>query len=162
MVGIGGQERSGRGISIGVVGATGQVGQVMRTLLEERDFPVYQDTTALALDGNRAEWLDLDLSCVTSHTQAQRLARIAYKRRRYGYQASLNTTFKHFDVTANDVITITDSMAGLSGTTFRVERDTATVGEDYELSVGDGPPRALRARYDLAWEDGRWRIVAGL
>jgi aspartate-semialdehyde dehydrogenase len=27
------------GLSIGVVGATGQVGQVMRTLLEERDFP---------------------------------------------------------------------------------------------------------------------------
>ncbi len=27
-------------VSIGVVGATGQVGQVMRTLLEERDFPV--------------------------------------------------------------------------------------------------------------------------
>jgi aspartate-semialdehyde dehydrogenase len=28
-----------KGLSIGVVGATGQVGQVMRTLLEERDFP---------------------------------------------------------------------------------------------------------------------------
>src|SRR5271155_5869078 len=27
------------GLSVGVVGATGQVGQVMRTLLEERDFP---------------------------------------------------------------------------------------------------------------------------
>jgi len=39
MVSFGGQERSDRGISIGVVGATGQVGQVMRTLLEERDFP---------------------------------------------------------------------------------------------------------------------------
>ena len=26
-------------VSIGVVGATGQVGQVMRTLLEERNFP---------------------------------------------------------------------------------------------------------------------------
>ena len=26
-------------LSIGVVGATGQVGQVMRALLEERDFP---------------------------------------------------------------------------------------------------------------------------
>src|SRR5882757_5346557 len=27
------------GLQIGIVGATGQVGQVMRTLLEERDFP---------------------------------------------------------------------------------------------------------------------------
>ncbi len=26
-------------VNIGVIGATGQVGQVMRTLLEERDFP---------------------------------------------------------------------------------------------------------------------------
>src|SRR3981189_1911576 len=39
MVNFGGQGRSDRGISIGVVGGTGQVGQVMRTLLEERDFP---------------------------------------------------------------------------------------------------------------------------
>lgn len=39
MVSIGGQERSDRGVSIGVVGATGQVGVVMRKLLEERDFP---------------------------------------------------------------------------------------------------------------------------
>src|SRR5579875_3663725 len=29
----------GSGLSIGVVGATGQVGQVMRRLLDERDFP---------------------------------------------------------------------------------------------------------------------------
>src|ERR1700748_1487463 len=28
-----------RGLSIAIVGATGQVGQVMRALLEERDFP---------------------------------------------------------------------------------------------------------------------------
>ncbi|MCW2689228.1 MAG: asd [Mycobacterium sp.] len=34
-----GGERSDRGIHIGVVGATGQVGQVMRRLLDERDFP---------------------------------------------------------------------------------------------------------------------------
>lgn len=39
MVNIGGQERSDRGINLAVVGATGQVGQVMRTLLEQRDFP---------------------------------------------------------------------------------------------------------------------------
>jgi aspartate-semialdehyde dehydrogenase len=38
-VNVGGQERSDRSVSIGVVGATGQVGQVMRRLLEDRDFP---------------------------------------------------------------------------------------------------------------------------
>lgn len=45
---------------------------------------------------------------------------------------------------------------------IRVERDTATVGEDYELTVGDAAPQALRARYELRWEDGRFRIVSGL
>jgi hypothetical protein len=45
---------------------------------------------------------------------------------------------------------------------IRVERDTAIVGEDYELAVGGAPPRALRARYELRWEDGRWRIASGL
>jgi aspartate-semialdehyde dehydrogenase len=37
----GASEATGKtvGLSIGIVGATGQVGQVMRTLLEERDFP---------------------------------------------------------------------------------------------------------------------------
>jgi hypothetical protein len=45
---------------------------------------------------------------------------------------------------------------------IRVERDTATVGEDYEIAVGAEPPRALRARYELRWEEGRWRIVSGL
>jgi hypothetical protein len=45
---------------------------------------------------------------------------------------------------------------------IRVERDAAIVGEDYEIAVGAEPPRALRARYELRWEDGRWRIVSGL
>jgi aspartate-semialdehyde dehydrogenase len=31
-----------KALSVGIVGATGQVGQVMRTLLEERDFPAFQ------------------------------------------------------------------------------------------------------------------------
>jgi len=50
----------------------------------------------------------------------------------------------------------------VKGWQIRVERDTATVGEDYQLAVGAEPPRSLRARYELRWEEGRWRIVAGL
>ena len=38
-VGVRGDGTLSNGCNIGVVGATGQVGQVMRTLLEERDFP---------------------------------------------------------------------------------------------------------------------------
>jgi hypothetical protein len=44
----------------------------------------------------------------------------------------------------------------------RVERDRALVGEDYTLEVGDGPPRTLRARYELLREGDRWTIVSGL
>lgn len=44
----------------------------------------------------------------------------------------------------------------------RVERETAQVGEDYELQVGDAPARRLRARLDLREEGGRWRFTGGL
>jgi hypothetical protein len=44
----------------------------------------------------------------------------------------------------------------------RVERDRALVGEDYTIEVGDAPPRALRARYELVREGERWAIVSGL
>jgi hypothetical protein len=45
---------------------------------------------------------------------------------------------------------------------IRVERDRAIVGEDYTVRIGDGPEKRLRARFELALEDGRWRIVSGL
>lgn len=45
---------------------------------------------------------------------------------------------------------------------IRVERDRATVGEDYEIQVGDAAPAKLRARFELVREDERWRIVSGL
>jgi hypothetical protein len=44
----------------------------------------------------------------------------------------------------------------------RIERETAQVGEDYEIAVGDGPARRLRARFDLREEGGRWRFTGGL
>lgn len=50
----------------------------------------------------------------------------------------------------------------ISAWQIRVERDRAIVGEDYELAVGEEPPRALRARYELVREGERWAIVSGL
>jgi hypothetical protein len=44
----------------------------------------------------------------------------------------------------------------------RIERETAQVGEDYEIGVGEGPVRRLRARFDLREEGGRWLITGGL
>lgn len=45
---------------------------------------------------------------------------------------------------------------------IRVERERAIVGEDYTIRVGDGPEKRLRAVFELAREDARWRIVSGL
>jgi hypothetical protein len=44
----------------------------------------------------------------------------------------------------------------------RIERDTAQVGEDYEIAVGSGAARRLRARLDLRDDGGGWRITGGL
>jgi hypothetical protein len=45
---------------------------------------------------------------------------------------------------------------------LRVEPGRVVVGEDERVRVGDGPEAALRARLELAEEDGRWVIVDGL
>jgi hypothetical protein len=45
---------------------------------------------------------------------------------------------------------------------IRLERDTATVGEDEAVAVGEGKPVALRARLELTREGGRWVIAGGL
>ena len=86
---------------------------------EDRDFPPWTDAAAVAADGREA-WLDLDLAFVTSPTQAQRLAKIAYNRGRFGAEAAVTTGFQHFDVVADDVISLTDDMAGFAATAFRV------------------------------------------
>lgn len=98
---------------------------------EERDFPAFQDASALADDAaglgvssaSAEAWLDLELSFVTSPSQAQRLARIAYNRARFGFPASVALQFTHFDAVAGDTVTITDDFAAFSGVTFRVTRD---------------------------------------
>ncbi len=48
------------------------------------------------------------------------------------------------------------------GWQIRVERDRAEVGEDYEIRLGEAAPQKLRARFVLAHEDDRWRVVSGL
>ncbi len=45
---------------------------------------------------------------------------------------------------------------------LRVEPGRVVVGEDERVRVGEGPEAALRARLELAEENGRWVIVDGL
>jgi hypothetical protein len=88
---------------------------------ELRDFPAYQDSAALAQDGIE-HWLDVDFEYVTSFAQAQRLARIAYNKTRFGYAATVDVRFAWFDTCRGDVIVLNDPLAGIN-TTFRVEGD---------------------------------------
>ena len=90
---------------------------------QDNDFPSYQDATALSQDGGISYWLNLDLQTVTSHTQAQRLSRIAYNKGRFGFPASVDLQFKHFNFVSDDVVQLTDSLAGFSAKTFRVTGD---------------------------------------
>jgi hypothetical protein len=45
---------------------------------------------------------------------------------------------------------------------IRIERDSAQVGEDYEIQVGSGEARRLRGRFELRDDGGGWRFTAGL
>ncbi len=45
---------------------------------------------------------------------------------------------------------------------IRVERDSAEVGEDYQLAIGGRAPARLRALFRLEREGARWVFVAGL
>ena len=121
---------------------------------EKRDFPLYQSAADLALDNSREEWLELNFDCVTSHTQAQRLARIAYLKARGGYQATLTTKFKHFNVTADDVMSITDTLAGLTAATFRVQAEE--LGEDYTINFTLAYETAAMYAWTAATDEGTY------
>jgi hypothetical protein len=97
------------------------------------DYPSYQDAAALSQDGGVPYWLQLDLQTVTSHTQAQRLSHIAYNKGRFGHSASVQLQFKHFNFVSDDVVQITDDLAGFSAKTFRITGDA--LDENYVVSL---------------------------
>jgi hypothetical protein len=86
-----------------------------------------------------------------------------------GYAPLLSARYLDQDVTREALLRrlARDLLAGpgrerVLGWQIRVERETAEVGEDFELTAGAGPPRQLRARYALRWEGERWLFSSGL
>lgn len=106
---------------------------------EPRDFPSYQDATARAADGTD-RWDDIDLECVTSHTQAQRLARIHYYSARNAITAEVETTLAGFNIVAGDMVALNDDMTGYASLPMRVESDA--LGPD------------MTCRFTLRYESG--------
>jgi hypothetical protein len=127
---------------------------------EPRDFPAYQDAAAVADDGGVEHWLDMDLAAVTSHTQAQRLARIAYNKTRYGYDAQLHINITHLDVVSNDVITLTDDLAGISAGAFRVQSDS--LGGDYSIRLALAYEAASFFTWTAATDEKEFEAYASL
>lgn len=100
---------------------------------EERDAPQYQDATALSQDGGLERWLDLDLTAVTSQTQAQRIMRTRYRQARRGAPVGLELQFEAFDIVSDDIVTLTDDLAGFSFQTCRVINDA--LSSDWVVSL---------------------------
>lgn len=101
---------------------------------ELRDFPAYQDSFARATDGVDL-WLDLHLDAVRSHTQAQRLARIALWHARNAAHARAHLTFRAIDVVADDLVRLTDPLAGFDGGLWRVMSDRVSPDWTCELEL---------------------------
>lgn len=101
---------------------------------EQVDFPSYQNATALSQDGGEI-WADLDLRCVTSPSQAQRLAKIAYYKTRFAAPAAVSLRPAFLDVVSDDVITITDDLAGLSAQPYRVVADSMSADHIVSLQL---------------------------
>ena len=120
---------------------------------EPRDWPATQGSTWVTEDGGREEWLDLNLDCVTSHSQAQRLGRIALLRARTGYPASVTTNMSHFNITADDLTRITDLFSGIDQT-FRVQSDQ--IGDDgtidFDLTFENSGTFEWQTGYEKAYE----------
>jgi len=83
------------------------------------DYPPQSDPGHIANDGGEAT-LTLDLPFTTSHTMAQRIARIALEQNRREMQVTLPANLAGLRVAAGDSVALTLDRLGLAGRTFMV------------------------------------------
>lgn len=86
-------------------------------------FPQYEDATAIAAEG-AVNWLDLDLPLTTSHTMAQRIARIELRRARFRRQLSIMLDLRGMLAKPGDLVTYHAPEIGLDETVFEVDAFT--------------------------------------
>lgn len=105
-------------------------------------FPQYEDAAAIAAEGS-VNWLDLDLPLTTSHTMAQRIARIELRRARFRRQLSIMLDIRGMLAKPGDLVTYHAPEIGLEETVFEVDAFTFARNGD-----------ALVTRLDLIEYDG--------
>lgn len=86
-------------------------------------FPQYEDATAIAAEG-AVNWLDLDLPLTTSHTMAQRIARIELRRARFRRQLSITLDLRGMLAKPGDLVIYHAPEIGIEETVFEVDAFT--------------------------------------
>lgn len=86
-------------------------------------FPQYEDAPAIAAEGS-VNWLDLDLPLTTSHTMAQRIARIELRRARFRRQLSIMLDLRGMLAKPGDLVIYHAPEIGIEETVFEVDAFT--------------------------------------
>jgi hypothetical protein len=94
------------------------------------DFAPWQSAAAVGEDGDVEIWRDVTMPFVTSHSQAQRLAKIEVMRSRFGITAQLQCKLSALRVQAGDTVGITNTRLGWTNKAFVVTSFSFAVEDD--------------------------------
>ena len=129
-------------------------------LYQPTDFPSYQSSTFLSEDQNRENYKDVTFPFTTSHTMAQRLAKIDLFRSRNQISATLKLTMKAFDVRVGDTIYVTNTRLGWTNKVFEVVTWKLTVDADGKIGVECNVKETTSGVYTFSSSEERSKIVA--
>ena len=129
-------------------------------LYQPTDFPSYQSSTFLSEDQNRENYKDVTFPFTTSHTMAQRLAKIDLFRSRNQISATLKLTMKAFDVRVGDTIYVTNTKLGWTNKVFEVVTWKLSVDADGKIGVECNVKETTSGVYTFSSSEERSKIVA--
>ncbi len=129
-------------------------------LYQPTDFPSYQSSTFLSEDQNRENYKDVTFPFTTSHTMAQRLAKIDLFRSRNQISATLKLTMKAFDLRVGDTIYVTNTRLGWTNKVFEVVTWRLSVDADGKIGVECNVKETTSGVYTFSSSEERSKIVA--
>lgn len=129
-------------------------------LYQPTDFPSYQSSTFLSEDQNRENYKDVTFPFTTSHTMAQRLAKIDLFRSRNQISANLKLTMKAFDVRVGDTIYVTNTRLGWTNKIFEVVTWKLSVDANGKIGVECDVKETTSGVYTFSSSEERSKIVA--
>lgn len=110
---------------------------------QSTDYPPQSDPGHIARDGGEAA-LTLDLPFTTSHTMAQRIARIALEQNRREMQVTLPANLAGLRVAAGDSVTLSIDRLGLARRPFMVANWQLTEELGVDLTLWQDDPAVYR------------------